>query len=129
MGKCMHDYIKRLMVMSRDGSVSLNTRGQYRVSFVGPRSFLESLQLMIQKLAQVRGGCITTKGRIADLCFTGNVVSRSILSTLYKNSVSDTRLSRKYDIYQQILKKVDPNTKAWRGNCYTDEYSDEPILN
>lgn len=111
-----------IKIIQRDGSVSVGSKGQYRVQFVGPKLFLECLKSTIQKLADVNGGSITTKCKIFDLCFNGNVISRSVLTTLYEGSTKDTRLSRKYDIYEKLLTKVKSTAKPWKRNDYSPSF-------
>lgn len=92
---------------------------------MGPASFITRLKSEIQRVCNVTGGCILPKGKIVDLCFNGNVISKTILDKLYEGSTKETRLERKYALYEELLKYIKPNAKPWTKVDYTSEFKSD----
>lgn len=84
-----------------DGCISKmsGARTNYRISFSGPRPFLESLRAVINAQNELTSGSICSKKKIADLAYTGRHSAECILQWMYKTSRPETRLQRKYEKY------------------------------
>ena len=86
-----------------DGSLHyLKGSNNYRISFIGTKSFLQDIQkeLEVQKISLGYGSA----GKAYTLQIAGRKQVIKILKFLYSNSSDSNRLNRKYKIYQDCLK-------------------------
>lgn len=88
-----------------DGCISkmAGANGNYRISFCGPRTYLEALRAVINAQNKLDTGSITQNKNIAVLAYTGRRSAETILRWMYETSTHDTRLQRKYLKYMLAL--------------------------
>lgn len=99
------DYVSHFIRGYFDGDGSLHYlkgSNNYRISFVGTKSFLQDIQkeLEVQKISLSN----TSTGKAYTLQIAGRKQVIRILNYLYKDSLKENRLNRKYEIYQDCLK-------------------------
>jgi len=117
------DYIRAFIrgYMDGDGSI-FYSHNHWSVGFAGTKSMLEWIKYNIQKYVKNIGNPSVIQNRsIFQLVFQGWQI-RSILSWLYYDSIIETRLSRKYNKYLEVLQFYPLNKKQYTskyiGVCY-----------
>jgi hypothetical protein len=101
-----------------DGCVSYKKNPfVFTCNIIGTESFISGIKNNFEKQRGVKEGHIQPAGKVAVLYYHGKFLTRSFLDWIYKDSTEETRLSRKYNIYQKFLldygtdKKLPNNSK------------------
>jgi hypothetical protein len=77
------------------------------IKLVGTLPFIERLKIEFQKHYGSECGSIVDNNTYYELVYTGTNHTKSILDWIYKDSTEETRLKRKYDIYNEFINKED----------------------
>lgn len=76
----------------------------WRISFTGTKNFLENIQQEIETKVKISKGPNNAKDYVFQI--TGKYQLKRILDYLYKDSVVETRLNRKYAKYLTFLNEL-----------------------
>ena len=96
---------------------SANKDNLLTVNIIGTPSFIDYLKNQYHIMSGNAHGYIAKKGVVNSMVINGKFAARSFLDWIYKDSTEETRLSRKYNIYQKFLldygtdKKLPNNSK------------------
>lgn len=77
------------------------------VKLVSTLSFIKRLKLEFEKHYGSECGSIKDNISYFELIYTGSNHTKSFLDWIYKDSTEETRLKRKYDIYNEFINKED----------------------
>jgi hypothetical protein len=77
------------------------------VKLVSTLPFIERLKLEFEKHYGSECGSIKNNDTYYDLIYTGSNHTKSFLDWIYKDSTEETRLKRKFDIYNEFINKED----------------------
>ena len=77
------------------------------VKLVSTLSFIQRLKLEFEKHYGSECGSIIDNSSYYELVYTGSNHTKSFLDWIYKDSTEETRLKRKYDIYNEFINKED----------------------
>lgn len=77
------------------------------IKFVGTLPFIKRLKLEFEKHYGSKCGSIKNNETYYELIFTGSNHTKSFLDWIYQNSTEETRLKRKFDIYNEFINKKD----------------------
>lgn len=111
------EYIQHFIrgYMDGDGCIRFNKHGLYwSLTFVGTKQFLQWIKSQIQKHIKEAGDPKVEKmGNIFRIEFGGNKQIKPILDWIYKNTVYNIRLDRKYNKYQECSKFLNEKVKMF----------------
>ena len=77
------------------------------IKLVSTLPFIERLKIEFQKHYDSECGSIVDNKTYYELVYTGSNHTKSFLDWIYKDSTEETRLKRKYDIYNEFINKED----------------------
>ena len=77
------------------------------IKLVSTLPFIERLKIEFQKHYGSECGSIVDNNTYYELVYTGSNHTKSFLDWIYKDSTEETRLKRKYDIYNEFINKED----------------------
>ena len=77
------------------------------IKLVSTLPFIERLKIEFQKNYGSECGSIVDNNTYYELVYTGSNHTKSFLDWIYKDSTEETRLKRKYDIYNEFINKED----------------------
>ena len=77
------------------------------IKLVSTLPFIERLKKEFQKHYGSECGSIVDNNTYYELVYTGSNHTKSFLDWIYKDSTEETRLKRKYDIYNEFINKED----------------------
>lgn len=77
------------------------------IKLVSTLPFIERLKIEFQKHYGSECGSIVDNNTYYELVYTGSNHTKSFLDWIYKDSTEETRLKRKYDIYNDFINKED----------------------
>lgn len=77
------------------------------IKFVGTLPFIQRLKLEFEKHYGSECGSIKNNETYYELIYTGSNQTKSFLDWIYQNSNEETRLKRKFDIYNEFINKKD----------------------
>ena len=77
------------------------------IKLVSTLPFIERLKKEFQKYYGSECGSIVDNNTYCELVYTGSNHTKSFLDWIYKDSTEETRLKRKYDIYNEFINKED----------------------
>ena len=77
------------------------------IKLVSTLPFIERLKIEFQKNYGSECGSIVDNNTYYELVYTGPNHTKSFLDWIYKDSTEETRLKRKYDIYNEFINKED----------------------
>jgi hypothetical protein len=77
------------------------------IKLVSTLTFIERLKIEFQKHFGSECGSIVDNNTYYELVYTGSNHTKSFLDWIYKDSTEETRLKRKFDIYNEFINKED----------------------